>query len=238
MRQTKGQCSTPAFSIFFLRKRDKVQFPEDCFSTRVFGRTSSIEQPLTRLPLWGVGGNKAKARFLSSPSPHLLKSILPSSNCHRLASSSIYKSYHRLTVPVKLSAAQEWNTASWLVLMDCGVEMQSLSVKCLFIQLTKLLRGALAEGSTSERLLEGQGGTELSACPSFPVHRPERAVAEPEAPTHPPPFLPGMNTSVWVFTRVSQWMFCFCCCFLFLTEVQLIYSVVLVLSIQQNDLIR
>ncbi|CAI9162326.1 unnamed protein product [Rangifer tarandus platyrhynchus] len=37
--------------------------------------------------------------------------------------------------------------------MDCGVEMQSLSVKCLFIQLTKLLWGALAEGNASGRLL-------------------------------------------------------------------------------------
>ena len=118
------------------------------------------------------------------------------------------------------------------------MEMQSLSVKCLFIQLTELLRGALAEGSASGRLLgrSGRGPSQMPAPPPLSTGQRELS-AEPEQ-THPPPFLPGVNTSVWLFARVSQWIFCFCCCFLFLTEVYLIYSVVLVLSIQQSDLVR
>ena len=57
--------------------------------------------------------------------------------------------------------------------MDCGVEMQSLSVKCLFIQLTKLLRGALAEGSASGRLLgrSGRGPSQMPAPPPGPQAR-------------------------------------------------------------------
>ena len=66
---------------------------------------------------------------------------------------------------------------------------------------------------------EVREGTESNACPSFPIHRPERAVSRARGSDPPPPFLLGMNTSVWLFTRVSQWIFCFCCCFLFLTEV-------------------
>jgi len=72
--------------------------------------------------------------------------------------------------------------------MDCGVEMQSLSVKCLFIQLTELLRGALAEGSTSERPLEGQGGDRIERLPLLPRPQARESCRRARGSRPPAPF--------------------------------------------------